>query len=215
MEGDKLALLVDRETYDVMYPFSEKFREQARKIFPVILDRMDEGDTIFSIFGAPGKGKTEVAHILRSMLYKGGKSVIIASLDDYYEIGWKDRNKHRIETGVIGSEEIEWSEVDWTIDLHKREDLGVILRMDKYGNGSENKQRIYYDPSDYDVLIFEGLYPVKKADFIIFLSGTYHDTEAFRRARKKENQDDPFRNIVLDAEQRAIDNLKHLADFEV
>jgi len=198
MEGDKILIL-------------DEHREKATIVFDKIKE-INKDRIVLGISGISGTGKTEIAHVLRSLLYKEGIGSVIASMDDFYKTYWKERNDIRKRTGIIGLEEIEWDWIEHMIyRFRKVKSTAVIRRINKYTGGLEY---IYFSPKEVPTMIIEGLYSINAddLDLRVYLDGTIDGTEPFRMIRKKEEQNE-FRQHVLIEEEKVVISLKDKADI--
>ncbi|HRC67334.1 MAG TPA: hypothetical protein PK976_05290, partial [Bacteroidales bacterium] len=72
------------------------------------------------------------------------------------------------------------------------------------------------DFKNIEILIISGLYAIEleEADLKVFIELTYRETLDVQRESEKEELDD-FRMKVLEQEHKAVQALKHKADFFV
>lgn len=190
---------------------------KAKKLVPIILSMYEKGSKyVVTIAGESGTGKTEIAYILRNLLYKEGLRVQIISLDDYYNTNWEDRNQIRSERGLdtVGSSEIRWDWIESVIQKFKSiQQTNLTRRINKFTRSIEF---VTFSNLDVDILLIEGLYTlnIEKADLKILLDGSYKETKTFRIERGKELQSE-FRELVLEKEQEEVAKNKKLADVIV
>ena len=163
--------------------FKDEHEDKAKKVLENIV-LATEQPSVVCIFGVPGTGKSEIAHLLHPMLCDHGICSRIWSLDSYYKIQPDERNAHREKTDIIGVEEIDWARLK--ADRHNRR-LGVWRGVD----------------------IIEGLYSpvIGCSDMNFFVQGTLNDTYEFRKDRAKENPDNNFREYVLAIEELEVMHL--------
>ena len=165
--------------------FKEEHEVKAKKI----MENLPEARQVICIAGISGSGKSEVAWWLARKLYRKNITSHIINLDRFYKVKVDDRTEHRIKTGVIG-----WQEMDW---------LKINQEVVNFHS--------CYDSFDY--LIVEGLYGgyVNSGCFKVFLDA--EDTYEFRKLRGKENPDDNFRKFVLYQENYSVLKKKDEADL--
>ena len=177
----------------------------------------DNFKNIVLIGGVSGSQKSECADCLQALLYKNGLTSFVISLDDYYKIDSWERTAWRKSNGIesVGLEEIDWIDLNRIIeDFHRKKDFH-FRRIHRYAPLTE------YDKANskkIQVLIVEGLYANHLRKFhtnnlSIYLDGTPLQTLAFRQLRKKENEDDDFRQHVVQKEFNTIVQLKRYADL--
>lgn len=191
---------------------------KAKRLLYIILEKYKIGNKfVIAIGGESGTGKTEIALILRNLLYKNNIRVQIISIDDYYKTNFLERNKIRQNLGIdsIGCTEIMWDKLNKIIHNFKDPDssINIIRRINKFTNSIEY---VKFFNASVDILIVEGLYALfcNDVDLRIYLDGSYIETKAFRLERKKEEQT-PFRELVLKKERQDILKSRNLADIIV
>lgn len=170
---------------------------------------------ILSIGGESGTGKTEIATVLRDLLYDKGYRVNIVSLDDYYGTLPAERLEERKKSNYdeVGVGEIDWHFVHCIGEKFLKKTPRNIWcqRTNRYTNSVESVQ---WNSKDVDILIIEGLFachvlvPCTK----FHIEGTIKDTLEFRTKRGKEVMGS-HRTKVLKLEKRAVKKLKKLANF--
>lgn len=170
---------------------------------------------ILVIGGESGTSKSEIAIIIREILFKKyKKKSFIVHFDDYYNTSWHNRNKVRKETNIIGKDEINWNKINKIItDFKNNNDKLYVQEIDIF------LDKILYHivpcKNIIDVLILEGLYAcyTPNVDFKVYLEGTIIDTYEFRKKRMKENPNDKFRQYVLEKESNCVRQSKKYADL--
>lgn len=191
---------------------------KAKNLLPEVIHRFKNGEKyVVSIGGESGTGKTEIMLVLRNLLYKEGIKAQVISLDDYYKSNWIDRNAIRKENGIdsVGRSEIHWKVLDEVVKIFKSKEGSrcCIRRINKF---TESIEYSIFDSIAPDILIIEGLYAcyIQEADLRVYLEGTYQETKSFRLERMKEEQND-FRNQVLEKEHKEVVESKQFADIVV
>jgi uridine kinase len=169
---------------------------------------------IVCIAGISGTGKTEIAHVLQSMLYQGiNKHTRIIHIDDYYYSSYLKRDQIRRRTGIIGKAEINWQKLDRIACRFKANSSKLYLQhIHKYLEGIEH---VVSPGRKIDILIVEGLYALylNQIDFGIYLDGEISDTQEFRIRRGKENPSSEFRQTILELERDDVHKSREVADL--
>lgn len=172
---------------------------------------------IILIGGCSGSGKTETSDCLQEFLFKKKLSSLMISLDDFYLVHPTIRNYNRKKQGLdsVGLKEIDW-EILCRICKDFKENKHInFKRVHKYFNAIEHNT---IETDELDILIIEGLFSnyLKKfncGDISIFLDGNPQQTLSFRKERGKENEEDSFRQEVVQKEFNVICQLKRYADL--
>jgi phosphoribulokinase len=190
----------------------QKHFNNAKQIFPQVNDR-----DIILICGGSGTGKTETADCLQEMLFNQQMQSLVISLDDYYIVHPKVRNFNRKKQGIdsVGLSEIDWEDIRRICEDYNAKKNLYTRRYHKYAEVVEHN---VIESEDINVLIFEGLYAGYLSKFglgeqIIYLEGNPSQTFDFRKQRRKENEEDPFRQQVVEKEFRIICQLKKYANL--
>jgi len=196
--------------------FEKIHKIKAKSILPYVLEKAQVNNKIIiSIGGESGTGKTEVAYMLRSLLYKNSIRSKIISLDDYYITTFNEREAVRSLKGIeyVGLGEIDWYWIRTCCDDFYNNRRVKCKHIDKF---AEDYEYSNWFPHKVKVLILEGLYgnKLQNIDLKIFLEGTYIETKHFRCIRGKEKQSN-FRNQVLEKEHEVITSLIPLSDIIV
>jgi len=190
---------------------------KARKILFTFLNRFYKKNHkhIITIAGCSGTGKTEVAYVLRNLLYKQGLNSKVISLDDYYETNWEERNEVRKKKGLdyVGHTEIRWKLLRSIVDNFKSNKILKLQEIDKFAGSYELKR---CESLGLDVLIVEGIYAnyLDKVTFHVFLEGSVSETRAFRLERNKEKQT-TFRELIVKKEYQEVLKRKNVANLIV
>jgi len=163
-------------------------QDQHRKKAKYLFKRLKK-EKIIVIGGISGAGKTEVAYCLAELFLATRKKYQVISEDNFYLTPWRNRNKIRKQSKVIGIKEIAWKELEIVIDIYKNMPC-------------------------YDGVIVEGLYVncMHNKSIGVILDGTIKQTEEFRKLRKKETLT-KFREYVLKVEFKEVEKTKNLADI--
>ena len=161
-------------------------KQKAKLIFQQL-----KYEEVITIGGVSGTGKTEVALCLQKLLMKERMKYQVISEDNFYLTPWKNRNKIRKQSGIIGLKEIAWEELETVVGVYRRLPC-------------------------YDGVIVEGLYTnyIHGKSIGVYLDGTIKQTELFRKKRMKEAQT-KFREHVLEIEAKEVIRTKALADIVV
>ena len=193
---------------------TQRHIEKAEYIVREIYDKISLHEKfILAIGGESGTGKTEISTVLQQKFYKLKIRSIIVHIDDYYRIDPELRDKRRKETGIIGKDEVDWDSFNDLIKAFISDQFHLrVKEIHKYINSFAH---IVYPNTNIDILIIDGLYAnfVENKTVGIYLEGSIKETEQFRRARGKENPDDPFRRIVLEKERNCVVQSRRLADI--
>lgn len=191
--------------------------QTAKKIFDKIEKRYFLKKFIISIGGISGTRKSETAFKLAELLIDRGKQCHVISGDDYYKIPWHIRNdERRKENHIVGPDEMDWKRLSWTFETFYNSlyDNIHFFLMSKF---SVDIIEGYISKSNCDILIFEGLYgchPNIESEIKVHIGNTNpSSTFSFRKKRKKENEEHPFRQRIVEEECKAVDNLKQFASF--
>ena len=153
---------------------------------------------IIAIGGISGTGKTEISYCLQQLFHEDGLKYQIVSEDNFYLTNWRDRNKIRKETDVIGMKEIGWKELITVVRIFQKLPCydGVIIEG-LYANNVKNKH--------------VGIMIEEKG---VYLEGTIRQTDVFRRLRGKETLND-FRKYVMKKEEIDVKKTKSMAHIIV
>jgi len=192
----------------------KKHTNAAATLFDrVIRDRKTK--FIVSISGEVGTGKCEIAHELGRKLVESGISVKLLHLDNYYHIPPRERQAWRLKNGLekIGYYEYDWDTVNRNIDDFRMNKKSIMPVVDLF---TQKVDQLHTDFNGIDVLIIAGLYSIRinQSDLRVFIELTYEDTWDEQQTTHKEILDD-FRMEVLKHEHKAVQSLKHLADFYI
>lgn len=202
MIGDKLILL-------------KKHYVKAKKILNYLKDKLvrdAEHKYVIVIGGESGTGKTEVAYILRKLLWRIGFTSYVISLDDYYKTDYRIRNQVREMEGIektVGTQEIDWHCLEKVISDYYSKKTIKIEEINKFAGEIERKAI----STSFNILIVEGLYSCHlSANHSFYLEGSITQTKKFRIKRGKEEQND-FRDKVLEREKKEVRKTKDRADL--
>lgn len=172
---------------------------------------------VILIGGGSGTNKTELAYCLQKLLYDKGKSSFAVSLDDYYHVIPSIRGINRKKMGLdsVGTLEIDWENLKRIYDDFQNHKEIHFRRTHRFSDTIEHNT---IDSEEIDYLIIEGLYSnylrkFYEDNFSIFLEGSPAQTLEFRKIRGKENEEDSFREKVVQKEFNVTCQLKRYAEF--
>lgn len=182
----------------------------------IIYDKINERNIVL-IGGNSGTGKSETADCLQELLIKDKKYSIVLSLDDFYLVHPTIRNYNRKKQGIesVGLSEIDWEALERIcIDFKNKKEVH-FRRVHKYADVIEHN---VIDTDELEILIIEGLYANYLNKFghgqiSAFLEGNPEQTYQFRLNRRKENEEDEFRQKVVQKEFNVICQLKRYANL--
>jgi uridine kinase len=187
--------------------------KRAENIFKNIEDKR-----IILIGGSSGCRKSEQAYCLQKLFNDNKKSSFVVSLDDYYNTMPSIRVINRKKMGLesVGLSEIDWDYLQRIYEDFQNEKPITFRRTHRFVDAVEHNVL----ESVIDILIIEGLYAnyLRKFysdNFSIFLEGNPKQTLKFRKIRGKENEDDDFRQKVVQREFNVVCQLKKYADLIV
>jgi uridine kinase len=192
---------------------AEKHERAARQIVDKLLTE-DLRKCIVTVGGESGSGKSELAHLVAKYLKDIGHRAKILHTDNYYRTPPEERMAQRERDGfeTVGSEEYDWPMLDRHIDDFKNDRTAIMPCVDIL---TDQVDMLRTDFSVIDVLVLEGLYATKaSADVRVFIDLTYEETKKAQLLRGKEPQN-ALRMKVLEAEHRAVQELRPLADLIV
>lgn len=191
---------------------SEKNWRFADKILPKI-----KKNDIVLIGGGSGTSKSETAYTLQSKLYDNKLQSLVISLDDFYNCHPTIRHYNRKKRGIesVGLQEIDWNSIKDICKHFKKKKPIKFVRVHRFLNEVE---KIQISSEEIDILIIEGLFSnylrkFKIGNVSIFLEGSPKQTLAFRKLRNKENENDKFRQKVVQREYKICSQLKKYADL--
>lgn len=161
---------------------------------------------VIVICGESGSGKTVTAHCLTHLLKLKGLKAVLFHMDDYFHLPPKSNHENRLK----GLENVGYQEVDLNLLNHqafqfKNGEKSIQKPLVDYQMNTIASEDISFE--DVDILIIEGTYTfqITNADFKIFMSRNYIQTEEKRRLRNRgEEMNDPFNNLVLAKEHELI-----------
>jgi uridine kinase len=158
------------------------------------------------ICGESGSGKTVTAHCLQHVLEQEGVYSALLHMDDYFFLPPQSNHENRLKS----LENVGYHEVNLDlIDAHIAAFKNGVNRFEKplvdYHNNTIGTEVIEVQAAQ--ILLVEGTYTfrLKKADFKVFMSRNYIQTEEKRRLRNRGNEaEDPFNQLVLAKEHTLI-----------
>ena len=191
---------------------SQKDYTRAEKVLSQL-----KNNKIILIGGGSGTNKSELAYCLQKKLFDKNKSSFIISLDDYYTCMPSIRNYNRKKLGIdsVGLSEIDWQLIERIYeDFQNKRELH-FKRVHKFLDAIEHNT---ISSESIDYLIIEGLYVnyLRKDyndNFSVFLEGNPSQTLEFRKMRGKENENDSFRQKIVEKEFRVVVQLKRYTDL--
>ena len=176
---------------------------------------------VVGISGETGAGKSEISHSVALFLKKKNIRVKILNTGNYYKVSplliteW--RKTKGIET--VGVSEYDWYMLSRNIQDFKEDRESMMPIIDVV---PDLMDKLITDFRKIDLLIINGLYAIKAdgLDLRVFAEFDYHDLQAERTRRKKENHlyskpeiIDEFELKVLEKEHQNVQALKPLADL--
>lgn len=188
-------------------------RKKARKI---LRNCKINKKSIILIGGSSGVGKSEVADCLQELLFKKKLYSLSLSLDDFYVTHPIIRNYNRKKMGLdsVGLSEIDWESLCRICEDFKNNKPIAFRRTHKYADIIEHN---IVESQDVHILLIEGLYvnylrKYNYGDISLYLEGNPEQTFEFRKKRGKEDEDDTFRQKVVQREFNIVCQLKRHAD---
>jgi uridine kinase len=168
--------------------------------------RKDKAKFVIVICGESGSGKTVTAHCLQHLFELKGQKTALIHMDDYFHLPPQSNHENRLK----GLENVGYQEVDLALLnkhalLFKSGEISVQKPVVEYQLNSILSESISFE--NIDILIVEGTYTFKieSADFKVFMSRNYIQTEEKRRLRNRGNEmNNPFNNLVLAKEHELI-----------
>jgi uridine kinase len=191
---------------------SEEDYVRAKKAFEHIQD-----NNIILVGGGSGTKKSEFSYALQRTLYDKKKSSFVVSLDDYYVTHATIRTENRKKQGIdsVGISEIDWHSLERIYEDFRDAKEIHFKRVHRFLDTVEHN---VIDGEEIDFLIIEGLYAnyLRKSysdNLSVYLEGNPVQTLEFRKLRGKENENDPFRERVVQKEYNVVVQLKRYADL--
>jgi uridine kinase len=189
---------------------SEKNWKFAKEIRPKV-----KKNDIVLIGGGSGTTKSETAYTLQYELYDYGLQSLVISLDDFYYVTPSIRHYNRKKQGLesVGLSEIDWNAVKEICKQFKKKKPIKFRRVHRFLNEVEHGE---INSEEINILIIEGLFAnylrkFKLGNVSAYLEGNPQQTLAFRQLRKKENEEDTFRQQVVQREFKVVSQLKKYA----
>ncbi len=172
---------------------------------------------IILIGGGSGTRKSELAYAVQKLLNDKGKSSFVISLDDYYLVHATIRAENRKKQGLdsVGIMEIEWETLK---RIYRDFILHKPIHFKRTHRFLNNIEFNTIESNEIDYIIIEGLYAnyLRKKftdNFSVYLEGNPSQTLAFRKLRGKENEQDAFREKVVQKEYKVVAQMKKYADL--
>ncbi|MHA2013313.1 MAG: hypothetical protein ACTSWG_13165 [Candidatus Helarchaeota archaeon] len=174
-------------------------------------------ERIVLIGGGSGTRKSEQAFCLQKLLNDKNKSSFVVSLDDAYHVIPSIRAINRKKMGIesVGLSELDWDYLSRIYEDFEKQKPITFRRTHLFLDAIEHNT---IESESIDYLIFEGLFAnyLRKFysnNFSVFLEGSPQQTLQFRKLRAKENEDDNFRQRVVQREFNVVCQLKRYADL--
>jgi uridine kinase len=202
MYGDRLVL-------------SEFHRIQAKRLFNVILDRLNTTDPLsVSIGGESGSGKTGVAQVVSEVLSHKGIPNIILGLDDYFYLPPADTMEKRLEDiNVVGPQEVNLDLLANHVKQLKDDPMAMFIKplMNFEENCLEYEE---LSPGPVRVILVEGTYvtTLPHIDLRVFMGSSYEETKHYRKKRSRDPMSE-FIEQVLEIEHQIIISQRSYADI--
>jgi uridine kinase len=181
-----------------------------------IFDKSKDNNIVL-IGGGSGTKKSECAYAFQKILYDKKKSSFVVSLDDYYVTHATIRNENRKKQGIdsVGLSEMDWHNLERIYEDFRDAKEIHFKRVHRFLDTVEYN---VIDSEEIDFLIIEGLYAnyLRKSysdNLSVYLEGNPVQTLEFRKLRGKENENDPFRERVVQKEYNVVVQLKRYADL--
>jgi len=195
---------------------TDDHKKAARKITDMLLENYSGEKISIAIGAESGSGKSEIAHVVASSLFKSDKRLksFTVHTDDFFALAHKERNDLRVSSNLesVGPSEINFDELNYVKDSFEKGGQ-ILLPIMEFITSSTYK--LLVDFKDIQVLICEGLYaPMLDVDTKMFIDMTYHDNVAFNALRGKEIPDE-FRTRVLEKEHQAVSKLRQQVDYVI
>jgi len=200
--------------YENLLIINKKHKKAAKTILEkVMAEKTDK--YIITISGEVGAGKASIAHVLGKKLKKRGIKVKTIYLDNYYIVPPAERTEWRRKHGLesVGPQEIDWELLKKNISDFLTGSKSAMPLVDLM---NDQVDELITDFKNIEILIISGLYAmeVEEADLKVFIELTYRETLDVQKEQENEELDE-FRMQVLEAEHKAVQALKHKADFFV
>ncbi|NQU59017.1 MAG: hypothetical protein HQ513_17435 [Rhodospirillales bacterium] len=193
---------------------TDDHKRAAREITDLVLQNYTGEKISIAIGAESGSGKSEIAHVVASSLFKSEKQLksFTVHTDDFFVLPHKERNELRVSTDLesVGPSEIDFDELNYVLSNFKTGGQ-ILLPVMEFITSSAYK--LLADFKDIQVLICEGLYaPMLEVTLKMFIDMTYHDNMDFNALRGKEVPD-AFRQRVLEKEHLAVSELRQHVDY--
>lgn len=175
---------------------------------------------IILIGGGSGTNKSELAYAIQKKLWDNNKSSFVISLDDYYNTHATVRSLNRKKLGIdsVGISEIDFESLKRIYEDFNNKRPIHFRRTHRFLD--EIEHNVLSDSSTIDYLIIEGLYAnyLRKFytdNFSVYLEGNPSQTLKFRKMRGKEDENDAFREKVVQREFNVVCQLQRYADIKL
>ncbi len=194
---------------------NDNHRNAAAEIIR-IMELRSGSKYVIAISGESGSGKSELTHVIAKGLFKLGKIAKPVHTDNFYKVHPLERLSWRLKNGidkVVGYNEYDWSSINDVVTAFRK---GEEISIPCVDLATQRVDTLTTDFSGIDVLILDGLYAIKTlgVDLKIMIGLTYHITKKAQVERGKEDADET-RFRILEAEHKAVQTLKPLADIYI
>ena len=193
---------------------AEKHQRLGKRIFQRLQQMRTNGKFIVSIGGESGSGKSELAHVLRSLLKQQQVKAKILHTDNYYKVPPAQRTAWRQQHGIarVGLDEYDWAKIAEHLVAFRQGQEAQLPFIDIV---TDQIDRLCTSFQEIEVLVLEGLYALNaQADLKVFIDLSYHQTKHAQVTRGKEPQTQ-FRAQILEREHVVVQSLKAQADMVV
>lgn len=191
----------------------QKHKKASAIIVDEVIKRYKE-KLIVAISGESGSGKSELTHLVAKRLISRGIVAKPIHIDNFYKTHPLERNKLRLEQGIdrsVGDMEYDWLAINRVLNDFMNNQKSSMPCVDLV---TQQVETLITDFKGIDVLILDGLYAIKTrgCDLRVMIDLSYHETKKAQLLRGKEEEDD-IRLKVLEAEHKAVNKLRSLADI--
>lgn len=193
-------------------------KERHKRLAARVLDHIDDrlqAQSIISIAGESGSGKSTMAMSLKELLEQQSYHVVILHMDDYYLLPPTDNHNARLaDLAHVGPQEVNLGLLQQHLDDYK---AGAKLIDKPLVHFRENEIRsevlTLEEPS---ILIIEGTYVtlLRDVDVRVFMTRDYHQSYKDRLARGRD-QGTAFIEKVLSLEHEIVKQHATKADLLV
>lgn len=193
---------------------TDDHKKAAGQIVEYLL-KIGGNKVVLAIGGESGSGKTEIAHLVASLLKSRGTPAKIMHIDNYYLTSPAERTPWRKKHGLenIGYTEYDWETINRNL-LEFQEDQDQVA-MPCIDLLTDQEDLLITSFAGLKYLIIEGLYAIQaEADLRVLIDLTYRETKKAQYQRGKEPTNE-FRWQVLEREHQVVQSLRPRADLLV